>query len=1125
MRLRLLTLTLALTLFGCEAAEPESWETIEMLNAWEDDSKYFDTPDKGELFRLVPPAHSGITFTNDLRETMRINYWAFMYNMLGSGIAVGDINNDGLPDLYFAGSFTTNKLYLNKGDLQFEDISVKAGITDSSGLSTGCVMVDIDQDGLLDIYQCKNGPFGPETCANKLWLNNGDLTFREAAGEFGIADSSYTTHALFFDYDKDQDLDLFLLTHPADYMERDKIYNSTKVEKGINLPDKFYRNEGNGKFVEVGKQIGINDHGYGLGVAAGDLDGDGWTDLYIANDFVWNDIVYLNNGDGTFREATGEALKKMSRHAMGMDIGDANNDGFPEIAVSDIDMESNVGRKTDRGNAQGWATEEFEDKVHGGYHHQYTRNMFQTNNGDGTFSETANFTGTTTSNWSWACLFVDADLDGFQDLFIGNGFYLDSHEDRKVLDKTLLQATRKNDRVTFYKTRMQMPRLHAKWRNHIYRNLRRRDVPAFAPANDEWGIQLPTYTCGAVYADLDNDGDPDFVFSNTNQAMTLYENRAEKLSGRYFLKVRFEGPEGNRNGIGAEVRLFHADGSVQLRHYNPARGYLSSTARELLFGWEAGAAPERLEVRWPDGKMQEVAAVPVDATFTLQYAKAEQPRGGIALPEAPLFAENPAAGIDFVHRENEFDDFADQYLIPHRMSRLGPASCVGDINGDGYDDVYIGGASGQAGQLYMGDGRGGWQIVAEEIFEMHAHYEDQAAIFIDADRDGDLDLYVGSGGTEVEVGTTQLQDRLYIYDGGFAWAQGALPDVRTATGCIAAFDYDKDGDEDLFVGGRVGAQFPLSSTSYLLRNDDGQFVDVTDEFGPELRQIGMVTTAVWADVHGDWRPELLVGGEWMGLQCWGYKDGKMVDISGLVGLKDMEGWWSCITAADIDGDGDMDLVCGNQGLNTYYKAAPKTPLRLHVRDFNGDGREDVVMSHYWKGREYPSSTMRYLDEKMPGFADEVGSYEAFGQSDMQQLFGHKGLDSAMVLKMTECASMILWNEGQAGFRKAALPPRAQLSPITGAICRDFDGDGHKDILCHGNFHPTAPLFERRDAGIGLLLKGDGAGHFEALLPRRTGFHSREDARGLHLMQNGKRHAPAVLVVNNNGPVKVFEWRR
>ncbi len=1078
------------------------------------------------LFSAVASSTSGITFINRLEETLSSNYYQYMYTYIGGGVASADFNNDGWIDLFFISNTFDNKLYLNQGDHQegmrgfsFMDVTEQSGIQKRPGFDVGVSVVDINSDGYLDIYITRGGWIQDDNrFANMLYVNNGDMTFTERAAEYGLADSNRGICATFFDYDNDGDLDVYISNSPdfedkaAEVVDLIDIQDDamTLAKKGS---DKLYENDGSGHFTDASEASGIlPDIGFGLNPQVGDLNQDGWMDIYICNDFRIPDFVYINNQDGTFRDGRNEVLRHMSFNSMGSDIGDVNNDGLMDVFTLDMNPEDYVRAKTTMAMTP---VERFEEMVAKNYHHQYMHNMLQINNGNGTFREIANMAGVANTDWSWSSLLADFDLDGYNDLFVTNGVF------RDVIDRDanneILQILRDNQRKPTDEDFLAFTRMlpQQKLNNYFFKN--NGDL-TFADVSTAWIDSMPTFSNGAVYADLDNDGDLDVVVSNINEEATLLRNHAVEKSLGSYLQVTLDGPLNNTKGIGSTVRIELADGSVLTRQQINNRGFLSSVSNTMHFGLARDDVITSLEIRWPDGRCQEIKDVPVGHFMTLSYDDAVVPKSRVEDPEAPLFVKMNWAAK---HIDPSYNDYQNQLLLPHKLSQIGPAVAVTDVNMDGHEDLFIGGGHTQAGQLFLGDVAGGFthQEVADFIRDKQS--EDVGACFVDADGDGDPDLYVVSGSYEFPLHSRLQLDRLYLNDGRghFSKSLNSLPPIGSAGKVVKAADFDQDGDMDLFVGGRVvPAQYPVPPTSYLLLNESGRFRAVTDELAPQLAQIGMVTDACWSDIDMDEDLDLVLTGEWMGIEVLVNEDGRLRRDSLYSGLASHAGWWNTLLVEDIDLDGDMDIAAGNLGLNYKLHATPEKPLHVYTNDFDYNGSVDVFLAKYYQGDQVPVRGKSCSTQQLPHLAKKIPTYEEFASLDLGGILG-PGIKSALHYTVTELRSGIFINEGSGKFTFRPFDNHVQQSLINSILYDDFDNDGIQDLLMAGNNHMSEIETTRADAGIGCFLRGTETGKFEFISHLESGFFTSGDIRHLATVSDQTRHA--IIVIKNNDTHELF----
>ncbi len=1065
------------------------------------------TPAIPPLFELVAPATSGVTFANTLPDDTSFNIVKYLYYYNGGGVAAGDVDGDGLVDLYFTSNLGANRLYRNLGNFRFEDITAKAGVADSVGWKAGVTMADVNGDGHIDIY-VSGVNYLSMAGRNVLYVNNGDGegTFTDRTDEFGLGFAGYSTQAAFFDADGDGDLDMYLL-NSSTLSERAESRSTSRTVRHARAGDRLYRNDGR-RFVDVSQRAGIYGgvEGFGLGVAVSDLNFDGCPDIYVANDFPENDFLYLNdcNGRGTFTESITRATGHTSRFSMGADVADFNNDGRPDIAVLDMLPDSEPILRT-AASAESYTL--FHLKLTAGYHPQYARNTLQlhrglTREGEPRFSEIGFLAGIAATDWSWAPLFADLDNDGLKDLFITTGIY------RRPNDLDFIAALDSGP-----PNLARMP--HVPVSNYAFRN--NGDL-TFANGARDWGLGARGFSSGAVYADLDNDGALDLVVNRLNAPAAIYRNRARDLdfSGAHFLSVALRGDGLNTAGLGAKVMIV-AGGTRQVVEVMPTRGFQSSVDPRAHFGLRASARVDTLIVIWPDRRYQVLTDVAADRIITLEQADAAGRFPNPRTP-SPLFSDITAQlGSAFRHRENTFFDFSREPLMPHLLSTEGPALAVADVNGDGLDDIYAGGAKWQLAQLLLRSRDGRFHASAQPAFRADSLHEDIAAAFFDADGDGDRDLYVVSGGNEFWEGDP-LRDRLYLNNGRgrFHRSERALPEFVHNGSCVVPGDFDADGDVDLFVGSRVVSRhYGVIPQSYLLENDGrGQFRDVTAEKAPAVAQAGMVTDARWLDYDGDGSLDLVVVGEWMPVTVFRQEHGRLIDRTSESGLAATHGWWNSIEAADLNGDRRQDLVLGNLGLNSVLRASRTEPARLYVGDFFHTGTPAQILTSYRHGVSYPLFGRDELTQALPALRKRYPTYASFGASRIEDIIPKQELRQARVLEAYTFGNAIALNRGSS-FELRALPTEAQFAPISASLAGDFDQDGTIDLMTGGNFFGVTPVEGRYDASYGLLLRGDGRGGFTAVELDTSGLVLAGQVRRMAFLNDAQGRRLVVVAMNND----------
>ena len=1073
------------------------------------------------LFTLIPASDSGITFSNDIIDEKEKNILLYANFYGGAGVGVGDFNNDGLQDIYFAGNMVDDKLYLNRGDFKFEDVTKSSGIINDDSWSTGVTVADINGDGLLDIYVSNElYDYKTELRKNKLYINQGNAKFKEMAETYGLANDQRTRHATFLDYNNDGLLDLFILNQPPNPGSYSEFFGTKLL-----LPEytsRLYKNMGGTSFKDVTEEAGLVKAGFPNGVSASDLNNDGWTDLYVTNDFYAPDYMFMNNQDGTFTNIANSALNHMSYYSMGVDVSDINNDGFLDIFTLDMVAEDNFRLKS---NMSGMNPQSFWNVVSSGGHFQYMFNNFQLNNGNNTYSEIGQLLNMGATDWSWANLIADFDNDGEKDIYITNGllrdirntdaskavgdFVMDS-ADKWVKENPNAGDVSLWDILDLNKTLAILPSQPLE--NYAYKNNGNYN---FSKVSADWGLDQKSFSNGAAYADFDNDGDLDIVVNNINSEAFLYKNNSQNNYVRFHLKSKK-----NNSVFGTRITLKYGD-KQQVFETTNVRGIYSTSEAVAHFGLGNQDIVDEVTINWPDRTTTLLTNIKVNQEIEifLEESKSKTKQKKI---ESGLFTDVTTKKIlDYKHQENNFDDFEYQVLLPHKMSQFGPSLAVADVNNDGLEDVFVGGASGFSSQLFLQNRKGNFESKQMKSFESDKIQEDIDAVFFDVDSDGDQDLYVVSGGNEFESGDQNYQDRLYINNGkgNFSKSDKSLKIPSFSGSVVVPADYDNDGDMDLFIGGRfIPRDYPMPASSTVLENNNGKLIDVTSDKAKELNEIGMVTDAIWSDYDNDKDLDLIVVGEWMAITVFENKNGSFIKKE-LPDFQNTHGWWFSIEQGDFDNDGDMDFIAGNLGLNYKYKTTDENPFDVYYKDFDGNGSNDIVLGYYNYGKHYPVRGFSCSSQQVPKLKKEFKKYDVFASLEIDEVYGEENLDASLHYETNTFATSFIENLGGGKFKITQLPVESQFSSVNDMIIEDLNADGNLDILLVGNLYVSEIETTRNDAGKGLVLLGDGKNNFSPLTNQESGFFARGDAKKVKIVHVDNKKI--VLVGNNNDYVQLF----
>ena len=1092
-----------------------------------------DKPSQDALFEQISPKDSGVEFVNKVENTEDFNIFSYRNFYNGGGAAIGDVNNDGLSDIYLTSNMGENKLFLNKGNFRFEDITQQAGVAGTGTWSTGVVMVDINADGLLDIFVCNAGYDKDKKPVKELFINqgnqNGIPTFVEKAAEYGLDEDGYTTHAAFFDYDLDGDLDCYILNNSfmpvntLNYSNNRELYAEDWPVRDFlkGGGDKLFRND-NGKFVDVTRQAKIYGSliGFGLGITVGDVNGDNWPDLYVSNDFFERDYLYINQKDGTFKEEIENWISHMSHASMGADMADINNDGYPEIFTTEMLPGDETRLKT---------TTLFENynvyqlKQERGFYHQYMQNCLQLNNKDKTFSEIAFYSGVAATDWSWGALMFDMDNDGYRDIYVCNGIYKDVTDQDFIdffADEVVQKMALTGQKEQINEVLNKMP--SNPLLNKAFRN--RGDL-TFEDMGAKWGFTTPSFSNGAAYGDLDNDGDLDLVINNVNQEAMLYKNHSTEKNGNHHLTIQLKGKGQNTFAIGSQVSVYQGKEQKKFQLV-PSRGFQSSVDYKMVFGLGQDTKIDSIVVIWPDRTKTVQFQSPIDTILQISWEKAGTALAGnifdLNAPKSTLLHEMPS-GME-KHREDNFIDFYQENLTFHMLSREGPKAAVADVNGDKREDVYVGGAMGQGGQLYLQTANGTFSRSERATFDRDSLYEDTAALFFDADKDGDQDLFVGSGGNEQPLNSRFMINRLYLNDGKghFTLHETAFPLNGFNTSVAVALDYNNDGNLDLFVGSRsVPGKYGVPPRHFLYRNDGrGNFSDVSNAVTPDLQRLGMVTDATLANVTGDATPELVIVGEWRNPIIFEMHNGQFTSVTS--NLNEYSGWWNCVQADDVDGDGDQDLIMGNRGENFYFTGSHEQPSKLWISDFDQNGTVEKIITRRLNDKDMPVPMKKDLTGQIPSLKKKNLKHVDYAQKSIQELFTPEVMKKAIAMEGSYFQSAVALNDGNGQFRVVPLPKEVQFSCVCGIWCGDLNHDGKNDLILAGNDDAFIPQFSKLDASFGHVLINRGDGTYERIENRNSGFSIRGDVKSLKGIRI--KDKPFVLATVNNQAPRLYQLK-
>lgn len=1095
--------------YGCKSDNSSSAKAVAPPNA---------------RFELLDPEQTGVTFINTIKEDKDANYFNANYIYIGGGIGVGDFDNNGFVDIYLVSVTGENKLYLNNGDFKFEDVTSKAGLGCNEGVKTGVCVVDINADGWLDIYQCRTGKTAEER-GNKLFVNNGNGTFSEKSAAYNLNTNYACTEACFFYYDLDGDLDLYMINRPEDFSTNTKIYldQTEGYPKRINKPvrpedtDRLFRNNGNGSFTDVSQQAGIHNRAFSLSVNVVDFNNDGYPDIMVANDYLEPDHIYINKRNGTFQDEWQKYFRHLSHFSMGADVADINNDGLDDVIVADMFPKDNF-RQKQKGTVMQY--ERYRSLVSYGYGHQIMRNMFQLNDGKGGFKEIACMAGIAATDWSWAPMIADYDNDGWKDVFITNGMKKDVNDldfGNFIIDSLQSAGVSLED---YSKLLPFVP--SQKLSNYMYRNtgdLKMDDV------SENWGFLQKTFSNGASYADLDNDGDLDLIVHNTDDVCSIYKNKTREKEEGNFLQINLKGGQNNPDGVGAVVSIW-VEGQKQVLSKQLNRGFLSSMDQPLHFGLGTAKSIDSLEVRWCNGKIQTLKSLPVNQVLTLDFREAKDDASAPKLPQLACKEVTGKNGLNYLQEENAFEDFEQVRLIPRKYSARGPALAVGDVNGDQLEDVFVGGSFFKKGKIFVQVRPGYFSELEQPGFQTKDRFEDVDAVFFDANGDGYSDLYVVSGGTQGPLNKKFYNDRLYMNDGNGVLLPYPVgkPFIDESGSCVAVFDLEQDGDLDIAVGANVEpGNFPVEARSFILRNEGGRFVDITDSWAPDFAHLGMVNSIQFADLNSDRRPEMIVTGEWMGIRIFDVAPQGLTEVTELYGLQNTEGWWNCLQIADLNGDGFQDIIAGNLGLNCRLQATPDEPLEVFATDIDHNGSLDPILTYFNDGARYPVPQRDALIKQVPNLKKKFTRYRTYASAQLVDILSQEELNNSIHLKAGILASCVFWGTATNKFEREELPLSAQEAPIMDLAIKDVNADGLPDVIAVGNDYGLEIESGRLDAGDGWIILGSKDKKLKVVPNRRTGFWANKEGRKVRVVAGSKADNLLILVGNNSDQLQCFQW--